>query len=229
MLIANHQSSDWSYQQAIKRFSEPRIASQYPSQYHPRHWHDRREKRCIQKALRVIPPGSHILDLPCGTGRLTQLLISQGFRVTGADVSKAMLARARMKRSTIHRIAVTAFPGVDFEDHDIMRTGYPDDHFDAVICNRLFHHFTEPTTRLRALTELRRICRGPVIISFFNTFALDAVYRRFCDLIRGRTPRDRIPIPYKTFHTELRLSGFRVLEKIALRWGISPHWYVVAI
>jgi len=181
------------------------------------------------KALRGIAPDSRVLDLPCGTGRLTRLLLDQGFRVTAADVSEPMLDIARKNIAQHGPASETAVPHVDFELRDVMQTGYADGRFDAIVCNRLFHHFTESGTRLQALKELRRISQGPVIISFFNSFALDAAYRKLRDKLRGRTRHDRIPIPYTTFHAELLAAGFRVQEKIAVRWGISPHWYVVAV
>jgi ubiquinone/menaquinone biosynthesis C-methylase UbiE len=218
-----------SYLQAINRFSTPRVASHYPSEYRPHHWRDKRERQCVLNALASIPHGSRVLDLPCGTGRLTRLLVDQGFRVTGADVSEAMLAQARDNHATGRLSASNTFSHVKFEHHDIMQTGYPDGYFDAVVCNRLFHHFTESVTRLKALRELRRISRGPVVLSFFNSFSLDAAYRRLCNTVQGRTAKDRIPIAYETFHTEIRSTGFKVHKKIAVRWGISPHWYVVAV
>jgi 2-polyprenyl-3-methyl-5-hydroxy-6-metoxy-1,4-benzoquinol methylase len=226
---AQHPTSAGSYQQAIKRFSAPQVASEYPAHFRSRHWRDRREKKCIMKALRNITPGSRLLDLPCGTGRLTRLLMDQGFRVTAADVSEAMVNNARTNIAASQSPTEGHLPHVDFEVRDVMQTGYADDQFDAIVCNRLFHHFTESSTRLRALKELRRISRGPVIISFFNSFALDATYRRIVKMLRRRTPKDRIPIPYTVFHGELQASGFRVQQRIAVRWGISPQWYVVAV
>lgn len=181
------------------------------------------------EALQSLPPGSQILDLPCGSGRLTRLLIEQGFRVTAADVSEPMLNIARSNIPVRRSPKEKAFSEVAFDRRDVMQTGYADKQFDAVICNRLFHHFTESDTRLRALQELRRISRGSVIISFFNVFALDAAYRRMRDILLRRTPRDRIPISYKVFNAELRAAGLRVQKRIAVRWGISPHWYVVAV
>jgi len=218
-----------SYQQAVQRFSAPQVASKYPSRFRPDRWRDRREKHCVMKALRGITPDSRVLDLPCGTGRLTRLLLDNGFRVTAADVSEAMLDIARTNIAPQGPDSEKAAPQVDFELRDVMQTGYADGQFDAIVCNRLFHHFTESDTRLQALRELRRISRGPVIISFFNSFALDAAYRKLRDKLRGRTRQDRIPIPYATFHAELLAAGFRVQRKIAVRWGISPHWYVVAV
>jgi 2-polyprenyl-3-methyl-5-hydroxy-6-metoxy-1,4-benzoquinol methylase len=221
--------SAWSYRQAVERFSAPQVASHYPSRFRPDHWRERREKHCITNAMRHIPPGSRVLDLPCGTGRLTRLLMDHGFQVTAADVSETMLTTAHENITARRQTRGKILPYVNFELRDVMQTGYADGQFDAIVCNRLFHHFTESGTRLRALKELRRISRGPVILSFFNSFALDAAYRKACDILRRRTPLDRIPIAYTVFHAELRAVGFRVQKRIAVRWGISPHWYVVAV
>lgn len=45
--------------------------------------------------LRYLAPGSHILDLCCGTGQLAQALVRRGYRVTGIDGSEEMLRFAR--------------------------------------------------------------------------------------------------------------------------------------
>ncbi|MFC3986977.1 class I SAM-dependent methyltransferase [Actinoplanes siamensis] len=44
---------------------------------------------------RTIPPGSRILELGCGTGRLANVLAARGHRVTGVDESPAMLGHLR--------------------------------------------------------------------------------------------------------------------------------------
>jgi len=42
------------------------------------------------------PAGARILDVCCGTGYLAALLAARGFRVTGLDISREMLAYARL-------------------------------------------------------------------------------------------------------------------------------------
>ena len=82
-----------SHQVARARFSRGAMAAVYPSEYKDT-WRDRREKGCILDCLRAIPAGSKVLDLPCGTARMTKLLVERGYRVTGTDISEAMLSRA---------------------------------------------------------------------------------------------------------------------------------------
>ena len=48
-------------------------------------------------ALAAETPGSRVLDLGCGTGRLALALAAAGHRVTGIDPAPAMLDRARSK------------------------------------------------------------------------------------------------------------------------------------
>lgn len=43
----------------------------------------------------AVPAGSHILDVPCGHGRLAIELARRGFRVTGVDLSEELLDEAR--------------------------------------------------------------------------------------------------------------------------------------
>ena len=41
---------------------------------------DKREKEIIGKFLKDLPKGSLVLDLACGTGRIAEFLLSQGYR-----------------------------------------------------------------------------------------------------------------------------------------------------
>jgi SAM-dependent methyltransferase len=214
-----------SYKLAQQRFGLENTYNRHPETYRASSRRDRYEMRCILRTLEHIPAGSHVLDLPCGTGRLTSMLLERGFRVTGADSAPGMVAAAR---ESFDARREQADLDVTFEVRDIMNTGHEDRAFDAVICNRLFHHFTESETRKAALAELYRISRGPVIISFFNSFSLSAMFRKLKNRLKNRQPVDRIPIPMRVFKAELQAAGFSVKKAYAVRWGRSPHWYVVA-
>ena len=48
----------------------------------------------LVKALR-LDPGSHLLDVPCGNGRLAFELAKRGYRMTGVDISEEFIAEAR--------------------------------------------------------------------------------------------------------------------------------------
>lgn len=213
-----------SHGKACDRFSKRASAEKYPSRYRDDHPRDRREKRAI---LSILPYGNkdaRILDFPCGTGRLTRLLIEQRYTsIHCADISPAMINEARNNcRIEDHDT------GLSFATADIMNTSYANKEFDLVVCNRLFHHFTEHETRLKALKELHRICDGYLVVSFFNRFSISAAYKTIRQALTGKKAKDRIPIHMKPFVEEMKQAGFKVCRKRAVHWGISPHWYILA-
>ena len=53
----------------------------------------------LAKALQ-LEPGSHLLDVPCGNGRLSFELARGGYRVTGMDISKEFIEEARAATNT---------------------------------------------------------------------------------------------------------------------------------
>jgi len=145
-----------------------------------------------------------------------------GFRVTEADSSPHMVELARA-----HAEAQGLGQGTEFRVADAFATGFPDGAFDAILSNRLFHHFSEAAVRRRCLSELSRICRGPIVVSFFCTASLDAVMFRFRHWLSRRTPSDRIPIPLDRFGADARACGLRVVRILPTRGGVSKQWYGV--
>ncbi|HYW78942.1 MAG TPA: class I SAM-dependent methyltransferase, partial [Thermoguttaceae bacterium] len=202
-----------------RRYANPRSAAKYPSVYKNIRRHQR-ERNTILKLFRHIEPGAHVLDIPCGTGRVTRLLHEAGFRVTGGDSSQFMVDLARQNHAELQQQSPSV-PDVAFELRDVIDTGFDDNQFGAVFSNRLFHHFNEAETRRMGLAELRRISSGPVIVSFFNSFALDAVTCRLRHLLTGTKAVDRIPISMRTFAQDIAAAGLRIDAKVATRWGIS--------
>jgi SAM-dependent methyltransferase len=223
--VAEPTTGSASHKLARERFSRKSLADKYPSEY-GRSWRDRREKKCVEKCLEAFPAGSRVLDLPCGTGRLTRMLVARGHQVIGADVSEAMLGHARENYRAYQREHSNA-PNVQFEVRDVLATGFNANQFDAIACIRLFHHFDESDTRRRALAELRRICNGPIIVTFLNSFALDRFSSWAKDKLRGRNRTSQLPIPFKTFAADIDAAGLKIEKKIAAHWGISSRWFLV--
>lgn len=208
-----------SAEQTRNRFNSEVSARKYARSLHGTATH-RRELLCVRRLLRGLPPGSKVLDLPSGTGRLLPLLVEMGFRVTEADSSAHMLEEAQGYART-RGIA----QGVEFRVEDAFLTSFRDNAFDAILCNRLFHHFREPEVRRRCLSELGRICRGQIVVSFFCDCCLGALIFRLRNWIRRRTPTDRIPIPRKQFTEDVEATGLRVVQTMATRRWIAKQWY----
>lgn len=215
-----------SYSSTANRFDQASAANLYATR-HGGHARDRREQGCIERALANIPPGSRVLDLPSGAGRLLPMLHRLGYQITEADYSPHMVQHAReLWQKYLQSNPAAATASVTFETQDVMKTTYADKSFDATICNRLFHHFSESATRITALKELARITRGPIVVSFFNADTIDARFKRLINAIRGKTLKGRIPIPMAMFAADAQAAGLKVEQVFPTRGKVSPQIYV---
>lgn len=210
-----------SAEQTRNRFDSEAAATKYARSLGGTATH-RREVACIRTALRGVAAGSRVLDLPSGTGRLLPLLVEMGFRVTEADSSPHMIEQARRYAQTLRLTQE-----VEFGVEDAFATSFGSGAFDVVLCNRLFHHFPEGEVRRRCLRELGRICRGPMVISFFCSASLGAMTFRLRNWLRRRTPTDRIPIPRERFVADAEAAGLKVVRTLATRGWVSKQWYGV--
>jgi ubiquinone/menaquinone biosynthesis C-methylase UbiE len=135
---------------------------------------DRMEKGLIYRAVkktRLLAP-ARILDIPCGTGRLSLYLALKGFQVTGIDISQAMISMAQKK--------IENYP---VKDKITLRVGdaealsFPDSYFDIVVSLRLFGHL--PTgNRLNILKEMCRVSKMFVITAYYYKNSIQELLRR---------------------------------------------------
>lgn len=51
----------------------------------------------LRRLRERCPPGARIIEIGCGSGALTKVLVEAGYRVLGVDVSRAMVRLARRK------------------------------------------------------------------------------------------------------------------------------------
>ncbi|MCB1645484.1 MAG: methyltransferase domain-containing protein [Pseudomonadales bacterium] len=202
------------------RYFDARRAARYAGKQNHTATH-RREMRCLSKALAGLPAGSRVLDLPCGAARLLPELLEMGFDVTAADVAPPMVEEARKYAASLG-LADKA----RFAVGDALNSGFKDNEFDAVICNRLFHHFSEREIRVAGLKELKRISSGRVIISFFCNLALDGLTFHLQNALRSNKSVDRIPIPYGEMKANVAEAGMRVVGVYPMRPLISRQWYL---
>jgi ubiquinone/menaquinone biosynthesis C-methylase UbiE len=130
-------------------------------------WIDKREKLSVTRAIARIPAGSSFLDMPCGTGRITEHLLCLGYRVSGADISRDMIELGRPKLEKHPNFA--GFHVVDAED-----TRLPAASFDCVTSIRLMGHLPREV-KVRILKEMSRISREYLVIAFYETSFLRSV------------------------------------------------------
>ena len=180
----------------------------------------KRERNCIKRALADVEKNSLVLDLPCGTGRLSYYLKELGFYVIGADYSIHMLYYAKKNlvgKSTNY---------ISFEQQDIFAIQHPNNTFSATVCNRLFHHYPTAELRRSALKELARVTDGPIIVSFFNSNSISALINKFKNFLLKKKPQDRFSVSLNTFKKDVKSAGLVITDCFYTRFGISPQMYV---
>lgn len=178
------------------------------------------ELSLIESALKkagIVPPDS-ILDLPCGTGRLSLHLARQGYRVTGMDISREMISRAEEK---ILNFQLESTFRVVVGDAETLP--YPEDFFDACVSLRLFGH-TPPLVRQKIIGELKRVSRRFLILGYYHQRSLQNVFRR---QVRKRRGIMWHPVTPKEVRVELAAAGLREIETLYLVRGISETMVVI--
>ena len=217
--MAENGPSIFTYERCRDHFDTEDAAANYPCTYTTSFRHQR-EKAVLTSLIQQLPSNSHVLALPCGTGREAILLHEHGHRTTAADASSHMVDYTKQNTTDI-----AAAGRIEYAVREAAHTGYPDKSFDAVICNRLFHHFSEPETRIAVLKEFVRLTDGPVIVSFKSSTSVSWQMKRFSKWIRGHDIGTGRSITVSTFRSEFMEAGLSVGSLKPIIPGISRMWY----
>jgi methionine biosynthesis protein MetW len=110
----------------------------------------------IDLAIRVVEPGTTLLDLGCSDGVLAEQLSHRFTETHGLDISETALAMARTRGVQTHQVNVDQEP-IPFAD------GY----FSAITCLDLVEHVFEPRV---LVAEIARVLApgGSLYIAFPN-------------------------------------------------------------
>lgn len=208
-----------SQYQAKERYQPQAVADSYDDRRFTSfkgRWTDRREKACVLRALTRANPAGPILDIPCGTGRMTELLLERGFQVTGGDISEAMMSHASRR---------TAKYGaqVQFVKCDVEALQFPPESFDLVLTVRLLHHIPA-SLHISILAQLHRVTRRWVIISFSNKYTIQN-WRRDFKALFAKFPR--YAIAPALFKQEVAGAGFNIVEYMPLLPVVAESVFVL--
>jgi ubiquinone/menaquinone biosynthesis C-methylase UbiE len=105
----------------------------------------------VAEALRYVDlqPPAKALDVATGGGHTGLFLAQQGYKTTLADISSAMLSRARALAAERNLV-------VDTCQHPAEAFPYPDASFDLVTCRVAPHHFSSPEKFVRETARVLR-------------------------------------------------------------------------
>ena len=165
-----------------------------------------------------LPRDAAIADIPCGTGRLGEVLLQMGFTITGIDIARPMLevAARRLER----------FVGrFDLRLSDARELGEIGRKFDATLCARVLMHFplAQQVLFLRSITNVttRRVV---------FTQGVDTPYhrlRRRLKRLLGHQVPARYPLTNRDLLRLIKSAGLREIRRYRLLPVISEAVVVV--
>jgi len=166
-------------------------------------WFDRLEKRAIRNMVKQVLdecPNPTVLDVPCGTGRITETLLDMGLRVTGADISERMI---EVGLERCRRFANRA----SFQILDLDAPDLPQAAFDLVTCIRLMHHL-DSRDREGVFRSLARMTRYYVLVNV----SFSSPYYRLRRRVKRRLGQgvSRASSTWRQIQDETRCAGLRL-------------------
>lgn len=154
--------------------------------------------------------GVRVLELGCGTGSLTRLLIERGAVVTAVDQSEVMLRRAqkRAPRATFERSEITVYQ--------------PRESYDWVLFSFVLHELDEPSRR-RAFDLARGAVRpgGAIAIIDHALPSHGLLPRAMSAFVHAFEPTTVVDWLRHGFVGEIEAAGLRVTTRQELAGGTA--------
>lgn len=171
---------------------------------------DQRERKAIRALLSMVPVSSGPwLDAPAGAGRLSAELPGP---VIQLDRDRAMLVAAGAAHPRVCATA-SALP-------------FADGAFAGALCCRLLQHIASSQERRAILSELARVTRGPVVLSFFDAASLLHL-RRVLRRALGKTRSGRCAVRRATLLQDVQAAGLVPLRFHALGRFVAEQTFLL--
>jgi SAM-dependent methyltransferase len=176
----------------------------------------RREEKILEKIFGSIGLDSGTaLDIPCGYGRFTGLLVRQGLTPVCSDYSISMVSRAL--RRTDERPSPAGFVA-DAK----RRLPLKDSSADILLSMRFFHHIHGQDCRRSILSEFGRVTSRWVVVSFYQSSPIHRLQRHIRNLFK-KTQRKIKMIDKGEFEQALEGSALKVERTYSLFRGIHSQ------
>ncbi|MFT7517015.1 MAG: SAM-dependent methyltransferase [Myxococcota bacterium] len=174
---------------------------------------DLRKARAIRRAFEILQKHHAaaelvtVLDIPCGTGRFSDLFDRYSCQTLGADLSVEMLQQAKLKH-----------PQHAFICADIGKLPFLDNGIDVGACIRMLHLVHSSELRIQFLRELNRVCKYGAIIDYRHSRTFRIFSRRLRHRFGLYKEAPSNPSP-KQILLELEQAGFKPLAKIDVHFA----------
>jgi SAM-dependent methyltransferase len=134
-------------------FVDSRLPYKHPDQ--ERFWGEGEKDLAtlLEIAGAAVEPGSRVLEIGCGVGRLTRGIAARAGQVVALDVSAEMLARARSYNQQLENVTWLLGDGTTL-------SGVEDGSVDACVSHVVFQHIPDPAVTLGYVAEMGRVLRA---------------------------------------------------------------------
>jgi 2-polyprenyl-3-methyl-5-hydroxy-6-metoxy-1,4-benzoquinol methylase len=179
------------------------------------------EKRAVRKAFGGSEPRAKVIvDIPCGTGRLAEALLEDGYDIVGIDISPAMLDVAKRKLQRFgNRFRTKVGDVKDVARREPLA-------YDGALCARVLMHFPLDD-QIQFLKSVGALSRGSVVFSQSLSTPYQRLRRSIKRLI-GNPPPANFPITESQLALLLRGANLKEVRRVRVASLISEGAYIVA-
>lgn len=139
--------------------------------------YDSLQKNIIKKIIRKLPRDLTVLDLPCGTGRVSEVVTQYTRNIVCGDISADMLDVARRKLEPYNE-------KITYRVIDAEKIEFADNSFDLAITIKLMH-LIPYQVQARVLREVVRVSKRWIIVTYaysgWLSWVKDYVFRKKYD------------------------------------------------
>ena len=176
-------------------------------------------RKGLLRALRHVPAGGKLLDIPCGTGQYSWFYPMHGYRVTATDISPQMLEVASRPRANVDKALEPKF-----QIADIFNLDFAPGTFDVSISIRLFHLLNR-AERIAALKQMGRVS-NIVVADYGHKYSLKHASRVLRHKL-GLRREPRLRFNREELTKEITEAGLEVRELVWIMPGLSEIWLAV--
>ena len=202
------------------KYQDEEFARQYKRHLSDFRWYQfatAREIRCIEKALRKcgLSGRDRVLDVPCGTGILSDLLLRLNVPVVASDISREMMQLA-------HEYQGDNFYG--FVQADATQLPFAAKSFKTVVIIGLLHR-VPPAVRQQILNEAATISSQYAIVSF-SLLGSKLIYHArslLKKLLYKKFTPGFSPATLAELESEVQAAGFRIVKRFRVFPILSPE------
>jgi SAM-dependent methyltransferase len=162
-----------------------------------------------------------VLDVPCGYGRFSSLLLGKGFTLMNSDISFHMVSRAieqsrRHSEKTVSGVVADVAGGLPFKEGV----------FDLLFSMRFLHHIHESGKREKVFKEFSAVSSGWVLLSYYQMNFLHVLQRKFRKKIKKSRTKIKM-ISKEELKRVAALGGLEVVRIFPLIRGIHSQHIVL--